>query len=301
MKKMLPGLIVVLFMAAFVMGAHAADPITREDAVKAIEKAEGDISELKEAGFSVMFFNDTLALANEALERADFAELLKSGEEGELAEKAREVLEGMDYEGFSYADVIVHTDEIAEKKIQVYALSDAIRAVEIKAERYLEQGIGIEDAENLILAAKEAFGKERYTETAKLISEAENNLEGERAKITTLNVIVKSGTSFIERNINEVLAAVGVILIAAWILWMLVRRGRVKKELKWLNAEKEALKKLMKKTQEERFKKSVMPRSVYEMRMDKYRKRMGEIDARIPVLRGILRSKKVEKGEEDLS
>ena len=71
--------------------------ITREDALRAIEKAKTNIDEMYESGFSTSSVNDTLTAASHALERADFAQVLRQNATGELAQKAKKVLE--DHQG----------------------------------------------------------------------------------------------------------------------------------------------------------------------------------------------------------
>ena len=121
-------------MFIFIIAIAYAQNATRDDAVEAIEQAEQDMLEMKEAGFSTDYINDTLFTAEQALERADFAELLRQNSTGELAEEAKKALEGLDYEGFTYDNVLEYTQEISSRKEKAYELSDSIRALEIKIE-----------------------------------------------------------------------------------------------------------------------------------------------------------------------
>jgi len=112
--------------------------------------------------FSVLYINDTLIAANLALERADFAEILRENTTGELAEVAKKALEGLNWQGFTYGGVIEYTDEIDFRKNWAYNLSDSIRALELKILDYEQQGIDTLEAWFLLNKSATEFREERY-------------------------------------------------------------------------------------------------------------------------------------------
>jgi hypothetical protein len=91
--------------------------VTRELAIEKINGAKQDISEMQNSGFNVIYAKDLLAEANSALDRADYAELLKTGNfTNPLVKNAKQALEGLDYAGFSYAGVLIYTQNKFQKE-----------------------------------------------------------------------------------------------------------------------------------------------------------------------------------------
>ena len=91
--------------------------VTQELAIESISQAEADISQMQAEGFKVVYANDLLAEANSALDRADYAELLKTGNfTNPLVKNAKQALEGLDYAGFSYAGVLIYTQNKFQKE-----------------------------------------------------------------------------------------------------------------------------------------------------------------------------------------
>lgn len=289
-------------LAAFLVGVLLfpivfAQERTREDALQAIRQAELDIAEMAEAGFSVRSVNDTLLAANRALERADFAELLRTNVTGEVADQGRSALEGLDYSGFSYADVFVYTDEIASRKQQAYVLIDSLRAMELKIEEYSTL-VDTSEPKALLGEARTAFAYERYGETEQLVSRANTALDLSLAERTAVTVIVNSSKYFLEENWHWLVLASSLALLSGWLALEQIRLKRAKKKLEMLMSEKRALLRLIKKAQTEHFKKRTMAKSVYDLRMDKYKRRLNQIEHTVPVLRSMLgKAKKQRKGQ----
>ncbi len=219
-----------------------AQNITREDAVNAIGLAEQDINEMQEDGFFMDYVNDTLIQAKQALERADFAETIRQNATGELAEQAKAALEGLDYEGFRYDVVLDYTHQISLRKKQAYELSDSFRALEMQVESYAEkikaqkdepgniitaffiaigdeeELVNISETEKILEEARKAFEKERYTEANEKLLEAQKDLEEKKKELATLNVMVRSGKSFIAKNWFGLLFMFLILGALAWFI-----------------------------------------------------------------------------------
>jgi len=294
-----------------VMNSEELQHVTRDDALVAIQQAEQDIQEMQETGFFVSSVNDTLIAAKQALKRADFAELIRENATGELAEQARVALEGLDYEGFNYADVLKYTQEITARKQQAYSLSDSVRAFELEIESYQsadeqekdlvalaffgqtnKQFVDSSEAEGLIKEAKTALEKERYETANSLLAQAQANLEQKQAELTTANLLVRSSKSFIEKNLTAIVIIAVLISISGAVGWRTLKRKRAQNNLEKLKREKESLRKLMKQAQTQRFEKATIPEFVYNIRMKTYQKRLNEVKGMMPVLKARLRKRK---------
>jgi hypothetical protein len=284
-------LIVSFFLISVLISQIAcAQTATREGVVKAIEQATVDINEMIEAGFSIKYVNDTLTSAKQALERADFAELIRKNATGDLVQQAKKALEGLNYEGFTYDEVLKYTKEISSRKKQAYDLSDSIRALEIKIEEY-KKSINTSGAESILEDVKIAFENERYTETEELLSRANSELENRKSELTTINIMVRFGKNFVEKNWLGILIVLVVMTVSGWLGWRKYRIKRIRDKLKKLRIEKESLIELIKKTQIGRFEKGRIPESIYRIRIEKYNKRLNEIKETIPVLEAMLKRK----------
>lgn len=278
--------VLLLFLSA---SAYAQSAATRADAVASMQQAEKDIREMADAGFSVKFVSDTLTAAKQALERADFAELIRRNATGNLADEARKALEGLNYEGFNYGEVLKHTQEISLRKQKAYSLSDSIRAAAIRIEDYRSQKIDATAAETFLSDAKLAFEKERYDEAEILLLKARSDLEDRRAELSTLNVIVESGKSYFVKNWPAISVAVVAVGLSAWFGWRLSRARRIRNKLRRLRVEKSVLIRLMKKAQVDRYETAEISESIYEIRMEKYNERMEEVKRTLPVLESMLK------------
>lgn len=290
MKK----IIIFLFLILFVTNVYAQN-ITRNDAVGAINQSELDINEMMGAGFSVNYVNDTLISAKQALERADFAEILKSNATGELANQAKKVLEGLNWKGFTYDEVINYTNKISSREEQAFDLSDSIRALELEIGNYKGFGVSTSEANDLLNKASTAFKEERYEDAEYSLSEANSNLEEKAAELTTSNIITETGKGFLEKYWLEIIIFSVFISIAALFNWIRIKKVRTIEKIKELKTEQKTLMNLMKKAQIDRYKKAEIPESIYNIKMRKYRERLTKIKETIPVLEAKLKKSKKKK------
>ncbi len=289
----------VVFLVLWTVLSYSQE-VGREEAILAIAGAEGDILEMVEAGFSINSVNDSLFLAKQALERADFAQALRLNATGELAERAKNALEGLRWEGFTYDSVLEHTKNIKLRKQEAYEIFDSIRALEIKVEDYKSQSIDTDEVGGLVLDAKTSFELERYTETKSMISKANDLLEIKKSELTTINIIVESGKSFFEKNWKGLLVGFVVFVVLGLVGFKEYRINKIKKRLKRLKVEEESLISLIKENQIERFKTGTISNSVYRIRAEKYNNRLNEIRQIIPTLITILKREKKGKNTDIL-
>lgn len=262
----------------------ASAETTREEALKTIQQAELDIKEMQEQGYPTNSVNDTLTEAKKALERADFAELIRQNPSGVIADEAKKALEGMDYQGFTYQEVTRYTEEIKTRKKQATQISDTTKVIERKMKEYKEQKIDVSQAETMFQEAKKAFENERYKETEQLLTQTNTELENKKAELATISIMMTSGKSFMQKNWISMTILLTTIIVSGAITHKGMERKKKKDQLKKLKTEQAILTKLMKKTQEERYKKGGMSKIVYDIRMERYHKRMNEVQQQIPVI-----------------
>jgi hypothetical protein len=103
---------------------------------------------------------------------------------------------------------------------------------------------------------------------------------------------VKSGKSFLEKNWRETIMIAALAFVCGYFGWRTYNIRRIENKLKKLKIEKESLTNLMKKAQVQRYEKGKLSALIYNMRMEKYSKRLNEIKGNIPVLEAMLERKK---------
>jgi hypothetical protein len=280
-----------LAMAAAPAGANAQN-VTREYATNALAAAESAISEVSDAGFKTTLLNDTLTSAYAALERADFAEALRNGVTGPIAQEAKKALEGLNYQGFGYPDVVAYTDSIFRTKDRLFNVSDSIKALEFKIAGYAENGVDVSGAVAIKNNASYEFGMERYDDAGALVSDANSLLEAKRAEMGTLSAITESGRGVLERNWKEIIAVVVAAVVVVWVWWKMTMKSRLKKKIHGLKCEQEAITSLMKRAQAERYKDHSLSEFMFNIRMERYSQRQNRIREELPVLESMLRKKK---------
>jgi hypothetical protein len=269
--------------------------VTRELAIEKISQAKLDIAEMKENNFKTTYSQDLLAEANSALDRADYAELLRTGNfTNTLVREAKVALEGLDYAGFSYAGVLIYTEQISERKKQAYVISDSLSILEPKLGEYIELGVDTSEAETLLESTKTAFNEERYEDAEELIDQTNSELDAKRAEMTSVKALTQASKSFVERNWWQITITGILLIIFGSTIYTKYHILKTKKKVKHLKIERTTLNELMKKAQRERFESGTLSSSEYKIRMNKYKDKIMEIKRTLPVLNSILHKKKTK-------
>lgn len=190
------------------------------------------MNQMIDSGFSVRAINDTLLSANLALQRADFADLIRKNATGDLADRVRNALAGLNYEGFQYSDVLQYTNNISLRKQEAYSIADSIKVLEVKIGNYRNQSVNTSDEEVLLNDAKIAFQYERYQEASDLLSKANSDLDAKKAELTSLNVIVTSGKTFISKHWQGLLIFAVILIVLGGITWRRLRIRNLKNKIK---------------------------------------------------------------------
>ena len=94
-KKIIPVIFILLILSTLFI-VNAQEIVTKQQASEALAKAEQDMLEMQEEGFSIIYINDTLLLAKESFDNAE------------------------------YEKVLTYCNEIATRKEKAYELNDKI-------------------------------------------------------------------------------------------------------------------------------------------------------------------------------
>jgi hypothetical protein len=259
--------------------------VAKEDAFLVIEESEAIIKKLESDNFPVIFMNDTLLEAKNEFERAKYADILRNSSSSpqDIAE-ARVVLKLVNWKDINYSNVLVYTNKIKERRAELFLIFDLLIAEENKILDAENAGINVSDVRYLFNEANKSFYEERYGDAKTFLDEAENSLELEKEKMATGNLLKAGARNFIQRYWHLILLFL--ILFGAGILYLYKKftLNLLKKKIKKLNIEMEVILDLMKKSQIERFESKIIPEIVYNIRMEKFKKRMSEIKEILPVL-----------------
>lgn len=270
--------------------------ITKEHASLAIEEAESIISEMQENNFSTLYMNDTLIQAKKIFEQAKYAEILRNVNASEAKkQEARKALTLVNWKDISFDDVLVYTNEIKNRREEAFLLIDKIAVEESKinpeeGELYSEGLFSPPDEEiseetkQILEDAKMAFREDRYQDVENLLEEFRNVLELETTEASTLSGIKKGAKNFFQRYWIHLIIALILLSVIGYFAYKKFEKKLIRRKIKKMKAEKEVLVKLMKKAQEERFKKNIISGLVYNIRMKKYQEKLQEIKQELPVL-----------------
>jgi cellobiose-specific phosphotransferase system component IIA len=262
MKKYL---VILVVLSAFLPLLEAQENRVEKDALDAISQAEKDVQEMQEMGFGVVYVNDMLIEAKEALQSGEYVLVL---------EKAR---------------------EIDERKQRAYAIRDSLRALELRIEEINEKGLNTAEAEELFDTASTSFQNEDYDEAEELIFQADTYLNDVEAEYTLLtaryNAARDNAISYINRHEQDILIIAAALLVIGLISYNRIRVIKTKRKLRDMEVQKEVLADLINKTQIDYFQRRAMLRETYDMKMKKYRKMMLEIKETVPILQAKLGKK----------
>lgn len=259
--------------------------LTREQANLSIEKARADIETLKTANLSVLKMQDLLIEAENAMQIAQYASILRGEVNSTDAEKseARKALALINWNSANYSDVYKLTNEIDSRKEQAFLLNDMITLKNNELSS-IDSSIVSVNTRNLLESAKTAFAEERYNETQSLLDQFQVSLEKDQEKSSTLSGITAGTKNFVQRYWVGILVC---LCIFVWLFSVFFRKYRIsslKRRIEKMNFENKALKEIVQKTQTERFKDNKISALIYNIRMKKYQERESEIKETLPVL-----------------
>jgi hypothetical protein len=261
--------------------------VTKSEAAFAINQSEKIIFEMIQNNFSITYMNDSLIEAKKIFEQVGYAEILK----GEViaTEKEKEnalfALRLINWKKVSYADVLAYTDRIIERRQKAFFLADKI-TIE-------ESNIGFSKTTmDLLNQAKIAFYEDRYNDSETLLNEFVDSVEREKLDASFLSGVKNGTLNFIQKYWIEIIIFLVIFIFIFNYFYKKAKKRALQKKIDKIKAEKGVLEELMKKNQEDRFKKNSISGLVYNIRMKKYQERIEEIKQELPVFEERLKKDK---------
>lgn len=140
--------------------------------------------------------------------------------------------------------------------------------------------------------AKRAFSYEQYNDTSAYLNNLELDLENKREEKATFSTLKRGTQAFFVKYWQMVLIVLAILGFVGYKGYKTWKKKDLQDTINKFKAEKEAVYQLIKKAQEERFKKAEISGLVYNVRMQKYNERLNKIDEELPVLEESLRNYK---------
>jgi len=269
--------------------------ITQETALNAILQAEQDMQEMQEAGFGIVWVNDTLIEAKKYLQGEDYTALLKELEQindTEKREKATSLLlaaqEKIGVE-VDYEKVLEKTKSISERKERAFEINDLIRASELRLDEFKQQDLDTTKAEEILSNAINEFENERFEDVEDILSSVDTKLIELSAETTIVKTIYRAGkeniTSIIKERYRELLLLLGSLLVIAILLYNRIMIVILKRRIRDMKVEKMVLDDLMKKAQMDYFSKGAITKQI---KMTQFKERLVELKQKLPVAETLL-------------
>ncbi len=302
----IPALITAVFTVFIILAVSSAaqGEVTKEQAKSALSRAEEDITEMSEAGFSVERVNTTYQEARVAYYGENYTKLLKETEsinDTKKREEAKELIiaakEAMKGQETDYATVIQKTKEIEEIKERAFEVNDLITALEMRSGE-LEGTINVTIVRQLLEEARAKFRQEAYDEAEELANKGFDELDKRAAEATQLKLMYKQGreslTSFVKNNWLWIIIVAAAAFIVGFATYRITRRELLKRRLKNLKLERDILNDLIKKAQVDRFQKGQITKKEFEIKVQRFKERLVEVNKEIPIVMGKLKGDKQE-------
>jgi hypothetical protein len=229
---------------------------------------------------SANYINDVLIEAKRVFQQAEYASILRGEVNASESEKAyaRETLRLINWKNITYANVLIYTNEIEDREATAYFLLDKLAV----AEKKLNEASNATQA--IFSQAKIAFSEERYDDTENLLTELNIAIEKEKANASILSGIKNGTKNFFQRYWVYIIILLILFGIGVFLLYRIFEKRLLKNKIKKMRIEKKVLNDLMKELQIKRFKENSISGLVYNIRMNKYKERLQEIQEKLPVL-----------------
>lgn len=246
-------IIILCLSGAFLISGSITGFNTFSAANDAISDAEEDIQEMKTANFTTIYVEDTLGLAKEAFTNGNY------------------------YAAENYALAI------SERKDKAYSLRSELSGLLSEIEKK-ENKYNMSKTREFYSEANSDFISERFEEAELEIANARKEMNRELSSKTTLSRITEANKGFVRKYWWEIIIAISVLVPASWFTYRKIRISQLKSKVEQLKNEKISLEKLIRETQEDRFRDNKISDKVYRVRSNKYLSRAEEIKAELPVL-----------------
>ena len=282
-------ILILLLICLVIPAASALDNSTVKvyDISNAISSSENIIDNMKSNNFSIVYVTDALIEAKRIFEIAKKAEIIRNTNNQTEKNMLMQELALIDWQNVQYRDVLQYTDKIKEREKSAFFIFDSLNSLEKDIQNATT--IDTTEPQALFKQAETAFYEDRYEDALNLISESRNSLETKKIESSSLSVIRSNTINFLKKHWIQSIFTVLILAAIVYFYAKKIEKNRIRKKIKRLKAEERAIEELMKKTQAERFEQNKISGLVYNIRMEKYKKKLNEIKEMLPVFEARLK------------
>jgi hypothetical protein len=286
---------------------NVPEQATLEQALDALQQAERNLEEMKEFGMGTTLIEDTLLLAERTLVGTHPETLYKaitqdrSNQEILYLEEILQVHKETpvyELQKQDFAKVILLAQEISNIKKKALHVQDQYVLLQEKEKVFQEKKIDTSEGVSFMNQSMRAFKEERYDEAQSKLEEADLALNRARTELGRVKSVAKFSKNFVVRNWWQIVIVLAVLAGISPRAWKTYQHYRNARKVQDLRTELESLNELMKKIQTDYFNTKKIAKATYDIRLEKYRKRIHEIKHTLPVLEARLKGKKKGKIKE---
>jgi hypothetical protein len=278
-------ILAIMLITLSIVSASISEEKSQAEA--AIAEAEKILEDLQNKNLPVTFTNDTLIEAKKEIQIITYMEILKDPlSSPEQKNEARNSLKLIDTRNMSYQRVLEYVSLIKEHQNKILFVYDLLTSTEERVEKEAQNE---EEIKSILEDSKEQFKKEQLQEAEESLREIRQKLEERKTLVSEVKGLSLSAKSFIIKYAYQIILGLALIIVLAFISIKIGKRKIIQREIKKLKNEKEILKGLIIKAQEERFKENKISGVVYNIKIRKYQNRINEIRQQLPILENRLR------------
>lgn len=256
--------LVIVVLTLFLAGS--ATSYTVEEAEKRVTNASTDAQALKDAGVPAKKAEDLLLQANRTLK----------------AEKALEQ-QGVNV---TYERVIELTGKISRTRERAFRTRDELNV--LREEIQNAGDINTTEARKHLRQAENDYEKSRFQESLKHVDESYRALSDARAVDARLKAFYQSRKAGVEnyvRNNRQEIAFFLIIgLSGSYLGFRELVIFRIRRRKLHLERKKETINELLKQVEQNYYENQDIPKTIFQIRREKYREMLQDVESRIPEL-----------------
>lgn len=295
-------LVLVILFCSIAYGAETKAS-EKERALSALLASEEILQEMKAEGFGVTLINDTLIEAKRAFYGENYSELLKGAEnisDEKKMEQAKALLlaaQQVASGSIDYVKVLEKAAAIEEIRDRAYEVRDSVQTLERRIKEVKENTptIDLKDAEGLLAKANEELANEFYDESENLATQGLDIVRKRQGEATQLKVLYKASqenlVNYLKENWKKVTLTSVIIIFLGSAAFFFGSVFIIRRELGDLNLEREVLISLIKQIQKERFGEGNITQGEYEIKIQKFKERLIDIDKIMPILKARMKDR----------
>jgi hypothetical protein len=183
--------------------------------------------------------------------------------------------------------------KMEERLAESIFLLDYKRAIELKIDDYEKQGINVTEEKKLFNQSEAYIYNDEFDAAKETLSYIDASLEDKFSEKASLKSFIYAGQSFFSKWKKQIAIVFIFIILLAVVLFKPLYKRNLKDKIQRLEIEERMIEHLIKDTQLRYFKKRELSATIYNIKIDAYRKRLAEIKSKLPLYKSKLEKKEL--------